>query len=165
MTNQEWLSSLSKDEMIEKMAKVLCDNDKRCEECISRLLLPCGYKSYCTKLYNAGYRKVGKGKIVVKKSKIGMLEKTIDYLEMEKAQLYKQREQAEQETAREILQDLSFLVKVNRFLNDASRLCNEVSYFYVDATGNKIGLIKENDITDFIRNEATKYGIELGEVE
>lgn len=57
-------------------------------------------------LYNAGYRKVGKDEIVVKKSKIGMLKKTIDYLEMEKAQLNKQLEQAEQEMSREILQEL-----------------------------------------------------------
>lgn len=102
---------MTKDEMIEEMAKVLCDKDKRCEECISRLLLPCGYKSYCTRLYNAGYRKVGKNETVVKKSKIGMLEKTISYLEMEKAQLNKQLEQAEQEMSREILQELKKILK------------------------------------------------------
>ena len=58
---------MNKDEMIEEMAKVLCDKDKRCEECISRLLLPCGYKSYCTRLYNAGYRKVADNPIQLKK--------------------------------------------------------------------------------------------------
>ena len=76
---------MNKDEMIEEMAKVLCDNDKRCEECISRLLLPCGYKSYCTKLYNAGYRKVAEDEIV---------------------ESMKTYERARQETAKKILQEL-----------------------------------------------------------
>lgn len=42
--------------MIEEMARVLCN--RRCGECeyIPRL---CGYKSYCTRLYNAGCRIVG----------------------------------------------------------------------------------------------------------
>ena len=76
---------MNKDEIIEEMAKVLCDNDKRCEECISRLLLPCGYKSYCTKLYNAGYRKMTEDEIV---------------------ESMKTYERARQETARKILQEL-----------------------------------------------------------
>lgn len=52
--------------MIEEMAKVLCD--KNCEECSSKLLLPCGYKTYCTKLYNANCRIISDDEIVLKKS-------------------------------------------------------------------------------------------------
>lgn len=85
---------MDKDEMIEEMAKVLCDKDKRCEECISRLLLPCGYKSYCTKLYNAGYRKVADDDDEIVES-------------------MKTYERARQETAREILQDI--MTKISSF--------------------------------------------------
>ena len=60
-------------------------------------------KEIAQALYNAGYRKVADDEIVIKKSEIGLLKKTIDFLEMEKDQLNKQLEQAEQETAREIL--------------------------------------------------------------
>lgn len=84
---------MNKDEMIEEMAKVLCDNDKRCEECISRLLLPCGYKSYCTKLYNAGYRKMTEDEIV---------------------ESMKTYERARQGTAREILQRFYNRAKSNK---------------------------------------------------
>lgn len=50
--------------MIEEMAKVLCNS--KCGECeyIPRL---CGYKSYCTRLYNAGCRIIGEDELVIKK--------------------------------------------------------------------------------------------------
>lgn len=91
-------------------------------------------------LYNAGYRKVGEDEIVVKKSKIGMLEKTIDYLEMEKAQLNKQLEQAEQEAVREILQEVydTFAKKVaNGFPN---RLYDDFTSQVVKIIANRHGI-------------------------
>ena len=85
---------VGEDEIVIKKSehKALLLEQKRLKEMVDRI--PCGYV------------KIAEDEIVVKKSKIGMLEKTIDYLEMEKAQLYKQREQAEQETVREVLQEM-----------------------------------------------------------
>lgn len=108
---------MNEDEMIEEMAKVLCDKDKRCEECISRLLLPCEYKSYCTRLYNANYRKVGDDEIVIKKQ---AYEKFVEefakqeeiahsyeqgYTELLETnhQLQDKQEKTKKETAREII--------------------------------------------------------------
>lgn len=127
---------MTKDEMIEEMAKVLCDKDKRCEECISRLLLPCGYKSYCTKLYNAGYRKVADDEIVVKKIKEPFvfydnreeIEKRMQEYEEEIAQ-------AKQEEVREIL----------------TTIYNNLKYATVKQTGTLIS----------IKTLATELGIEL----
>ena len=102
---------MNKDEMIEEMSKIIYKSDEKCVnaycfECEYVNTDRCVYILGATELYNAGYRKVADDEIVIKKSKIGMLEKTIDYLEMEKAQLNKQLEQAEQEVSREILQEL-----------------------------------------------------------
>lgn len=100
-------------EMIE-VAKIETIINRERQGCITDNCDDCRYfgRHYCSStkkaeaLYYEGCRIVGEDEIVVKKSKIGMLEKTIDYLEMEKAQLNKQLEQAEQETAREILQEV-----------------------------------------------------------
>lgn len=97
-------------------------------------------KEVVDKLYNAGYRKVGKNEVVVKKSKIGMLEKTIDYLEMEKAQLNKQLEKAKQETTREILQKIR---------QKYGRSCSEYYPEYIELTGWQLN------------NIATELGVEL----
>lgn len=85
---------VGEDEIVIKKSehKALLLEQKRLKEMVDRI--PCGYV------------KIAEDEIVAKKSKIGMLEKTIDYLEMEKAQLNKQLEQAEQEMSREILQEL-----------------------------------------------------------
>lgn len=96
-----------------------------------------------TKLYEAGYRKVADDEIIIKKSKIGMLEKTIDYLEIEKAQLNKQLEKAKKETAREILQEILYTKSCEEWFENEQ---------LVDF-GKKI--------VDKIENLANKYGIEL----
>lgn len=128
---------MNKDEMkmIEEMAKVLCD--KNCEECSSKLLVPCGYKSYCTKLYNAGYRKIADDEIVIKKGELGKVvisherADLVDMLNQEIRELQKALTndldkgdygefengfsqgyaKAKQETAREILQEFKTRIK------------------------------------------------------
>lgn len=161
---------MNKDEMIKDMAKVLCDKDKRCEECISRLLLPCGYKSYCTRLYNAGYRKVGKNKTVVNKSEIGLLNKTISFLEMEKDQLNKQLEQ-ERKSCRLIADD-EIVIKTSE-----TECCDEKVIAFFEEHNAKVRkqtareilqeMLKYEDELPLLSREeiyeeiAKKYGIEL----
>lgn len=89
---------MTKDEMImiEEMAKVLCN--RKCGECeyIPRL---CGYKSYCTRLYNAGCRIIADDEIVIKKKQYEQLKK----YNRDRKRLRLKWQQAKQETAREIL--------------------------------------------------------------
>ena len=66
--------------MIEEMAHVLCN--KRCEDCVSVHGIPCGYKSYCTMLYNAGCRIIGEDEIVIKKDEYETLKAQNDTLEL-----------------------------------------------------------------------------------
>ena len=110
---------MNKDEIIEEMAKILCDKDKRCEECISRLLLPCGYKSYCTRLYNANYRKVGEDEIV---------------------ESMKTYERAREETAREILQELYYEATSN-----VSEIV-ELTTFQIEQLANRYGIELEENL-------------------
>ena len=99
---------MNKDKMVEEMAAIIkrerqscitCD----CHDCEYFGRYNCSSTKKATALYNANYCKLVEGEIVVKESEIGMLKKTIDFLEMEKDQLNKQLEQAKQEK-REILQ-------------------------------------------------------------
>lgn len=54
------------EKMIDEMARVLCS--RKCEECVLIPGVPCGYKSYCARLYKAGCRIIADDEIVIKKS-------------------------------------------------------------------------------------------------
>lgn len=149
---------MNKDEIIEEMAKILCDKDKRCEECISRLLLPCGYKSYCTKLYNANYRKVADDEIVIKKSEYEDL-RLAKYKAMEEATeyektAYKQLEQAKQET-REILQTINKYLVGTRGIYTVKTFRNGL---FED-----IMLVRADDLETLVNKLAKEHDVELEE--
>lgn len=141
---------MNKDEMIEEMAKILCDKDKRCEECISRLLLPCGYKSYCTILYNAGYRKVADDEIVVKKREYEQLKK----YNRDRKRLRLRWQQAKQET-REILQTINKYLVGTRGIYTVKTFRNGL---FED-----IMLVRADDLETLVNKLAKKHDVELEE--
>ena len=120
---------MNKDEMIKELYEDIIAIGETAED----------VEEIATYLCNLNYRKVADDEIVVKKSKIGMLEKTIDYLEMEKAQLNKQLEQAEQEMSREILQEL--------YDEATSYVCKivELTAFQIEQRAKEKGIELEKD--------------------